>query len=188
MASLRLGARLPAPSHVGTTRLPEAAPHVHARRPRTAAPAQPPSVSQSCLIGRAQFWRNPWLLAYLVVLAVSLLDWIVSLSLVCQEVGGQAAPRGQGALEGGGGAAERCGVRGEPWGLASLWPSSAPSATSVTHRPEPCPHLQAQGRREALGASSRVLIPPAISSSAPRCTASPEHSEAAPCDSIDPSS
>ncbi|XP_042094289.1 two pore channel protein 2 isoform X1 [Ovis aries] len=40
---------------------------------------------KSYLIGWAQFRRNPWLLAYLVVLVVSLLDWIVSLSLVCQE-------------------------------------------------------------------------------------------------------
>lgn len=69
--------------------------------PCASAPAQPPSVLQSYLIGWAQFRRNPWLLAYLVVLVVSLLDWIVSLSLVCQEVGGQAAPRGRGALEGG---------------------------------------------------------------------------------------
>uniref|UniRef100_A0A8D1SAN5 Two pore channel protein 2 n=1 Tax=Sus scrofa TaxID=9823 RepID=A0A8D1SAN5_PIG len=39
------------------------------------------------LVGWAQFRKNPWLLAYLVVLLVSLVDWIVSLSLVCQEVG-----------------------------------------------------------------------------------------------------
>ena len=55
------------------------------------------------------------------------------------------------------------GCGGEPWGPVSLWPSSAPSC-SVTHKPEPCPHLQAQGRREALGASSRVrsCLPSAI--------------------------
>ncbi|CAI9167312.1 unnamed protein product [Rangifer tarandus platyrhynchus] len=41
--------------------------------------------AKSYLIGWAQFRRNPWLLAYLVVLVVSLLDWVVSLSLVCQE-------------------------------------------------------------------------------------------------------
>ncbi|XP_066893894.1 two pore channel protein 2 isoform X2 [Kogia breviceps] len=40
---------------------------------------------QSYLVGWAQFRKNPWLLAYLVVLLVSLVDWIVSLSLVCQE-------------------------------------------------------------------------------------------------------
>ncbi|XP_057583872.1 two pore channel protein 2 isoform X3 [Hippopotamus amphibius kiboko] len=39
---------------------------------------------KSYLVG-AQFRKNPWLLAYLVVLVVSLVDWIVSLSLVCQE-------------------------------------------------------------------------------------------------------
>ena len=41
--------------------------------------------------------------------------------------------RGGGELwKGVGGAAERCGVREEPWGLASLWPSSAPSS-HVSH-------------------------------------------------------
>ncbi|KAM9078507.1 two pore channel protein 2 isoform 11-T15 [Megaptera novaeangliae] len=40
---------------------------------------------KSYLVGWAQFQKNPWLLAYLVVLLVSLVDWIVSLSLVCQE-------------------------------------------------------------------------------------------------------
>ncbi|KAM4845381.1 two pore channel protein 2 isoform 2-T2 [Thomomys bottae] len=37
------------------------------------------------LVGRAQFQENLWLLAYLVVLAVSLVDWTVSVSLACQE-------------------------------------------------------------------------------------------------------
>ncbi|XP_007466035.1 PREDICTED: two pore calcium channel protein 2 [Lipotes vexillifer] len=40
---------------------------------------------KSYLVGWAQFRKNPWLLAYLVVLLVSLLDWTVSLSLICQE-------------------------------------------------------------------------------------------------------
>ncbi|XP_007171184.2 two pore channel protein 2 isoform X2 [Balaenoptera acutorostrata] len=40
---------------------------------------------KSYLVGWAQFRKNPWLRAYLVVLLVSLVDWIVSLSLVCQE-------------------------------------------------------------------------------------------------------
>ncbi|XP_059255271.1 two pore channel protein 2 isoform X9 [Mustela nigripes] len=40
---------------------------------------------KSYLVGWAQFRTNPWLLAYLVVLVVSLTDWIVSLSLLCQE-------------------------------------------------------------------------------------------------------
>ena len=85
---------LPAPSSCSESR----GDHVAARgrpapqRPHgaglaLAAPAQPPSVLQSYLIGWAQFRRNPWLLAYLVVLVASLLDWTVSLSLVCQEVG-----------------------------------------------------------------------------------------------------
>ncbi|XP_029813211.1 two pore calcium channel protein 2 [Suricata suricatta] len=42
---------------------------------------------KSYLVGWAQFRKNAWLLAYLVVLVVSLTDWIVSLSLVCQEIG-----------------------------------------------------------------------------------------------------
>lgn len=101
VASRPPGAQLPALSHVGTTRLPKAAqrpPRPHGAGLAPAAPAEPPSVLQSYLIGWTQFRRNPWLLAYLVVLVVSLLDWIVSLSLVCQEVGGQAAPRGSGEL------------------------------------------------------------------------------------------
>ncbi|XP_036731670.2 two pore channel protein 2 isoform X1 [Manis pentadactyla] len=40
---------------------------------------------KSYLVGWAQFRKNLWLLAYLVVLAVSLLDWVVTLSLVCRE-------------------------------------------------------------------------------------------------------
>ncbi|XP_045342171.1 two pore channel protein 2 isoform X2 [Leopardus geoffroyi] len=40
---------------------------------------------KSYLVGWAQFRKNPWLLAYLAVLVMSLADWIVSLSLVCQE-------------------------------------------------------------------------------------------------------
>ncbi|XP_039091381.1 two pore calcium channel protein 2 isoform X2 [Hyaena hyaena] len=40
---------------------------------------------KSYLVGWAQFRKNAWLLAYLLVLVVSLADWIASLSLVCQE-------------------------------------------------------------------------------------------------------
>ncbi|XP_016068908.1 PREDICTED: two pore calcium channel protein 2 [Miniopterus natalensis] len=40
---------------------------------------------KSYLVGWSQFRRSLWLLAYLVVLVASLMDWIVSLSLVCQE-------------------------------------------------------------------------------------------------------
>ncbi|XP_073906840.1 two pore channel protein 2 isoform X3 [Castor canadensis] len=37
------------------------------------------------LVGRAQFQKNRWLLAYLIGLIVSLVDWTVSLSFACQE-------------------------------------------------------------------------------------------------------
>lgn len=48
---------------------------------------------QGYLVGQAQLQQNLWLLAYLVVLVVSVVDWIVSLSLACEEVGGTWAPR-----------------------------------------------------------------------------------------------
>ncbi|KAB1251717.1 Two pore calcium channel protein 2 [Camelus dromedarius] len=54
---------------------------------------------KSYLVGWAQFRKNPWLLAYLVVLVVSLMDWIVSLSLVCHEVGGVVQPSGPSMLK-----------------------------------------------------------------------------------------
>ncbi|XP_021059457.1 two pore calcium channel protein 2 [Mus pahari] len=37
------------------------------------------------LVGQAQLQQNLWLLAYLVVLVVSVVDWIVSLSFACEE-------------------------------------------------------------------------------------------------------
>ncbi|KAM6158104.1 two pore channel protein 2 [Rhynchocyon petersi] len=40
---------------------------------------------KSYLVGFSQYRRSPWLLSYMVVLLVSLTDWIVSLSLVCWE-------------------------------------------------------------------------------------------------------
>ncbi|XP_053781364.1 two pore channel protein 2 isoform X2 [Desmodus rotundus] len=40
---------------------------------------------KSYLVGWAQFRKSLWLLAYLVVLVASLLDWMVSLGLICQE-------------------------------------------------------------------------------------------------------
>ncbi|XP_035885706.1 two pore calcium channel protein 2 isoform X3 [Phyllostomus discolor] len=40
---------------------------------------------KSYLVGWAQFRKSLWLLAYLVVLVASFLDWMVSLGLVCQE-------------------------------------------------------------------------------------------------------
>lgn len=40
---------------------------------------------KSYLVGWVQFRKNLWLLGYLLVLIMSLTDWTVSLSLVCQE-------------------------------------------------------------------------------------------------------
>ncbi|XP_043827837.1 two pore calcium channel protein 2 [Dromiciops gliroides] len=40
---------------------------------------------KSYLIGWKEFLKNPWLLAYIVALVVSLADWTVSLSFACQE-------------------------------------------------------------------------------------------------------
>lgn len=48
----------------------------------------PSRLLQGYLVGQAQLQQNLWLLAYFVVLAVSVVDWIVSLSLACEEVGG----------------------------------------------------------------------------------------------------
>lgn len=48
---------------------------------------------QGYLVGQAQLQQNLWLLAYLVVLVVSVVDWIVSLSFACEEVGGTWIPR-----------------------------------------------------------------------------------------------
>lgn len=64
-------------------------------------PGSAASLLQSYLVGWAQFRKNPWLLAYLVVLLVSLVDWTVSLSLICQEVGGEATLRGAAGSSGG---------------------------------------------------------------------------------------
>lgn len=61
--------------------------------PRGRPPSHRPPLFQSYLVGWAQFRKNLWLLGYLLVLIVSLMDWMVSLSLICQEVDGQGAPR-----------------------------------------------------------------------------------------------
>ncbi|XP_072785599.1 two pore channel protein 2 isoform X1 [Taeniopygia guttata] len=37
------------------------------------------------LIGWKEFWKNKWLMAYILTLIVSLADWIVSLSFFCKE-------------------------------------------------------------------------------------------------------
>lgn len=44
------------------------------------------SPPQSYLIGWEEFWKNKWLMAYILTLVVSLTDWIVSLSFFCTEV------------------------------------------------------------------------------------------------------
>ncbi|KFO58342.1 Two pore calcium channel protein 2, partial [Corvus brachyrhynchos] len=40
---------------------------------------------KSYLIGWKEFWKNKWLMAYILTLIVSLTDWIVSLSFFCKE-------------------------------------------------------------------------------------------------------
>ncbi|NXE05835.1 TPC2 protein, partial [Lophotis ruficrista] len=40
---------------------------------------------KSYLIGWEEFWKNKWLMAYILTLIVSLTDWIVSLSFFCAE-------------------------------------------------------------------------------------------------------
>uniref|UniRef100_A0A8C0UGN9 Two pore segment channel 2 n=1 Tax=Cyanistes caeruleus TaxID=156563 RepID=A0A8C0UGN9_CYACU len=40
---------------------------------------------KSYLIGWKEFWKNKWLMAYILTLIVSLADWIVSLSFICKE-------------------------------------------------------------------------------------------------------
>ncbi|XP_029895637.1 two pore calcium channel protein 2 isoform X2 [Aquila chrysaetos chrysaetos] len=40
---------------------------------------------KSYLIGWEEFWKNKWLMAYILTLIVSLTDWIVSLSFLCAE-------------------------------------------------------------------------------------------------------
>ncbi|XP_049676803.1 two pore channel protein 2 isoform X2 [Accipiter gentilis] len=40
---------------------------------------------KSYLIGWEEFWKNKWLMAYILTLVVSLTDWIVSLSFLCAE-------------------------------------------------------------------------------------------------------
>lgn len=99
------------------------------------SPAHPLPLLQSYLVGWAQFRTNPWLLAYLVVLVVSLTDWIVSLSLLCQEVGGAAARGGERGALGGLPPAQLC---------SPFQPSSQPSGHGAVS------HL-AEGGTEAWG-------------------------------------
>lgn len=41
---------------------------------------------QSYLIGWEEFKKNKWLIGYLVVISVSFIDWMLSVSMVCDEV------------------------------------------------------------------------------------------------------
>uniref|UniRef100_A0A8C2U552 Two pore segment channel 2 n=1 Tax=Coturnix japonica TaxID=93934 RepID=A0A8C2U552_COTJA len=40
---------------------------------------------KSYLIGWEEFWKNKWLMAYIMTLIISLTDWVVSLSFLCSE-------------------------------------------------------------------------------------------------------
>lgn len=97
--------------------------------PPPCPPAHPLSLLQSYLVGWAQFQKSLWLLDYLVVLAVSLVDWTVSLSLVCREVGGEVGCRVQ--------------LPGECWGVVSRPCKAAPPFPPV---PAPSPALPALRR------------------------------------------
>lgn len=137
---------------------------LHGRLP----PTPPPSLLQSYLVGWAQFQKSLWLLDYLVVLVVSLVDWTVSLSLVCQEVGGE------GALRRAEGAAARRMVggslkaqQGPPFPPP---PATGPALPTLHRSPvtipgEPWSHLaekdtEAQRRLEDLGQVLGLLSPP----------------------------
>lgn len=138
---IRTVAQLPALSHTETTlRATAALPHPWSVCMALVVP-EPLSLLQGYLVGWAQFRKNPWLLAYLVVLLVSLVDWIVSLSLVCQEVGGEDGLTGSREPPGAGGV---CGPNcpGEwGWSPEALPPPArcpalpALRSTAVTHWP-----------------------------------------------------
>lgn len=118
---------------------------------------------QSYLVGWAQFRRNLWLLDYLVVLAVSLTDWMVSLSLVCQEVGGPVALRREWGLWAG------CRVQLSRWSVAKVsvlqlltCPLARPCLPSVACQ-APVVGVRTLRSREGMGAWPQVpgLLSPA---------------------------
>lgn len=41
---------------------------------------------QGYLIGWDEFRKNKWLISYTVVISISIIDWVLSLSMVCDEV------------------------------------------------------------------------------------------------------
>ena len=112
------------------------------------AAAHPPFPLQSYLVGWAQFRKSLWLLAYLVVLVASLLDWMVSLGLICQEVGGEVALRWEWGPRGR--AAQGKGRRG-PEALHPPAPLHTPAQGSVVcclgSRPHPAGDVEAWRRQ-----------------------------------------
>ncbi|XP_052009879.1 two pore channel protein 2-like [Xyrauchen texanus] len=40
---------------------------------------------KSCLIGREEFQMNKWLISYVIVIAASVIDWMLSVSMMCNE-------------------------------------------------------------------------------------------------------
>lgn len=43
-------------------------------------------VLQSYLIGWEEFRMNKWLIGYIIVIAASVIDWMLSVSMMCNEV------------------------------------------------------------------------------------------------------
>lgn len=43
-------------------------------------------VLQSYLIGWEEFRMNKWLIGYVIVIAASVIDWMLSISMMCNEV------------------------------------------------------------------------------------------------------
>lgn len=52
------------------------------------SPAPPLRFSQSYLIGWEEFRKSKWLIGYTVVISISVIDWVLSVSMVCDEVRG----------------------------------------------------------------------------------------------------
>lgn len=98
----------------------------------------PSRLLQGYLVGWAQFQKNEWLLAYVVVLAVSVVDWTVSLSLSCQEVCREDTLRWWG-LPG------DCGVQCAFWG-SGCCPEPRPCCPPAQHCPCPAAPCLLAGR------------------------------------------
>lgn len=132
----------------------------------TCLPTPPPSLLQSYLVGWTQFRKNLWLLAYLGVLVVSFVDWMVSLSLVCQEVSGEVA-------------------LGWEWGALGRLPSVAaqvnswhPEGLQSSHPPTQLPALPALHSPPCIAMITHCpgnLFPPCDDLEARRSTRTSEH-------------